>query len=107
MWGSIPNLKEEAIANIKRGEVFQNPKFWGSGISKGIIFQEERPGGLTNFVSFLEQDNAAFIVTWQGVLQTSQQDLAITLLHHHPCGLYPKTINRMMSVPSIQDFSAR
>ena len=42
---SIPNLKEEATANTERGRVSQNPKVKDSGISKGIIFQEERLGG--------------------------------------------------------------
>ena len=66
----------------------------GSGISKGIIFLGERQGvGINQFCAFSGTAQCNFIVTWKGVLQTSQQDLAITLLHHHPCGLYPKIIN--------------
>lgn len=77
----VPKPKILGKWNVQRDNFFREKGERGGG--RG----EEGGGeGLTNFVSFLEQDNATFIVTWQGVLQTSQQDLAITLPHHHPCG---------------------
>ena len=65
---------------------FQRDYFSGGKAGRG--------GGINQFCTFSGTAQCNFIVTWKGVLQTSQQDLAITLLHHHPCGLYPKIINQ-------------